>query len=174
MRSFASSLTLVVLLVCGDSAVADPSGLSGYEDCILQSMKGIKNPKAVPSIRQTCRERFPQRQAALAPREDRLLSRDELGALTIGAGEFVAQMTSQNAASNAPVAAMRFKVQNPHASLRITEVTVSITSAASDKPLEYRATCNVSPKSTGEIVVSFLQTEREGFRWNIVGGRGRD
>jgi hypothetical protein len=69
---------------------------------------------------------------------------------------------------------MRFKVQNPHASLRITEVTVSITSSASDKPLEYRATCNVSPKSTGEIVVTFLQTEREGFRWNIVGGRGRD
>jgi hypothetical protein len=174
MRSLSVSLGLVLLLVCGHSAAGGLSGLSGYEDCILESMKGNKNPKAVPSIRQACREKFPQRQAALAPREDRLLSQVELGALTVDAGEFVGQMTSLNRASNAPVAAMRFKIHNPHASLRITEVTVAITSMASEKPLEYRATCNVPAKSAGEVVVSFLQTEREGFRWEVVGGRGRE
>ena len=174
MRSFANSLTLVVLLVCGDSSAAGLSGLSGYEDCILESMKGVTKPQAVHAVRQACREKFPQRQAALAPREDRLLSRDELDALTIREGEFVAQMTSLNATSNAPVAARRFKIHNPHESLSITELTVSITSTASEKPLEYRASCNVPPKSAGEVVVTFLQTEREGFSWDVVGGRGRE
>ena len=174
MRSLGNLLTLVMLLVCGNSAAAGSSGLTGYEDCILESMKGVTKPKAVHSIRQACRDKFPQRQAALAPREDRLLSREELGALTIDAGEFVAQMTSLNAASNAPVAGMRFKIQNPHATLRITELTVSITSTASEKPLEYRASCNVPPKSAGEVVVIFLQTEREGFSWDVVAGRGRE
>ena len=174
MRSIANSLTLVMLLVCSNSAAAGSSGLSGYEDCLLESMKGLKNPKAVPAIRQACREKFPQRQAALAPREDRVLSRDELGALTVDAGGFVAPMMSLNAASNAPVAGMRFKIHNPHESLRITELTVSITSAASEKPLEYRATCNVPPKSSGEVIVSFLKTEREGLSWDVVGGRGRE
>lgn len=174
MRSIVSSITLVMLLVCGDTAGQSLSGLSGYEDCILESMKGLKNPKAAPAIRQACREKFPQRQAALAPREDRVLSRDEFGALTVDAGEFVAPMMSLNAASNAPVAGMRFKVHNPHPSLSVTELTVSITSAASEKPLEYRAICNVPPKSSGEVIVSFLKTEREGFSWDVVGGRGRE
>jgi hypothetical protein len=174
MRSIANALTLVVLLICSDSAAAGSSGLGAYEDCILESMKGVNSPKVARAIRQACREKFPLRQAALAPREDRVLSRDELGALTVDAGEFVAPMMSVNASSNAPVAGMRFKIHNPHESLRITELTVSITSAASEKPLEYRATCNVPPKSSGEVIVSFLKTEREGFNWDVVGGRGRE
>ena len=174
MRSLGGSLIFVTLLMGADSAVAGPLGLSAYEECILESMKGVDSKREALSIRQACRNRFPEKLAALAPREDRPLSRDELGALTIGQGEFLAQLTSVNAANNAPVAAMRFEIQNPHQSVSITELTVSITSAASEKPLVYRATCNVPPKSPGEVVVSFLQTDREGFSWSVVGGRGRE
>ena len=174
MRSLSVSLVLVILLVCGDSAAGGLSGLSGYEDCILGSMKGVTDKRAVQSIRQACRAKLPKRQPAMAPREDRLLSRDELGALAIGPAEFVGQLTSLNAVSNAPVAGMRFEIKNPHESLSITELTVSITSTASKTPLEYRAACNVPPGSRGEIVVSFLQADRKDFSWIVVGGRGQE
>src|SRR5262245_47277477 len=180
MRSIPVWFLLGMLLASSDSAAGDLSGfsglsgLSGYEECILASMKGVTDKRAVHAVRQACREKFPQRQAALAPREDRMLSQDELGALAVGPGEFVGQLTSLNSASNAPVAGMRIEIHNPHASLSITELTVSITSMASQKPLEYRAHCNVPPKSRGEGVVSFLQADRKDCSWNVVGGRGRE
>ena len=68
----------LVLLGAFSSAYAGIFGPSSFDDCVLESMKGVTSDIAARAIYQSCREKFPEKKVQ---RNTRALSPFELNKL---------------------------------------------------------------------------------------------
>lgn len=97
LASAAAAIMTMEAFYSGGSASAGPFGPSSYDDCILDSMKGVTSDLAAKAIAQSCKAKFPPVAVASRP-----LTRWELEQLTaqgtrVGANTFGGTVYNGNA-----------------------------------------------------------------------------
>ena len=113
--------TITIFSVLNASVVqAGIFGGNNYDECIVESMKGVKSDVAARSIIRSCREKFPDRDEL--KRKSRNLSSSELKKLTGRAGLVLGNYYSGN-------------LYNGLKNLTITELTVAVSTKMDGKEI---------------------------------------
>jgi len=140
------------------SASAGWFGPSNYDECILDSMKGVTNNAAAGLIEAACRKKFPATKA---------LSRELLPAETAKISGRAGLSYNMNYFSG--------NLYNGNSSLTVTRVTIKLLTSSSGKNVErtYNVDVNIPPLTTKDfnmdIVVGDDGTE---YQWNIFSVQG--
>ena len=150
------SLLILPMLLPGLAGGAAPSD---YDECILESMKGVKSDLAATSIIRSCRNKFPD-----MPKEEsksRVLSSKEINQLTGRAG----------------LAGIYFsgKIYNGNANITISEITIQITTTIGGKEVAslYRDDVTIEPQTTGYFRFGVLEGDKDAdYSWAINSARG--
>jgi hypothetical protein len=156
-------LTLVLLaLLIGVPSVSFAGwfGPSNYDECILESMKGVTSDVAARMIARSCQEKFPDKPKA-QPRS-RELNSSELGQITGRAGNSFGNYFGGN-------------LYNGNRGLTISQITVVVTTKVGKKDVSrtYVADVNIPPQTTADFSFSIVKgDEGSDYSWGIVGARG--
>lgn len=141
-------------------AIAGLFGSSTYDECVLDSMKGVTSDQAARAIIVSCRNKFP---TAKAKAED--MPPWELAKIT-GKGR-VSPFTDSFTAN----------LYNGSNEWTVTEVTVVLTATDEkgkvQQAMEYAVDLNLPPLATQEIAVSILKERDVSYQWNISKARGQ-
>ena len=136
------------------------TGPRDYDECILQSMKGVNSDMAARSIVRSCREKFPEQKLDDSPLPSNVLSQ-----LTghAGMGDFGYFSGS---------------IYNGSRDWTVTQVTVSLIPQEKGKEAvdlfaakEYNTSVAVAPLTSSSFSFAVDGPKQEYF-WNIVGARG--
>ena len=141
----ASLLILFVPLV-GNAGLFGPSD---YNECILESMKGVTSDVAAGVIVRSCREKFPK-QPKKKPKS-RELSHKELSQLTGRAGydSFIKHYSG--------------KIYNGNKSVTVTEVSISVTTTFDGREVSrtYTADVNIAPQTTADFMFKIIIGDKD-------------
>ena len=144
----------------GASATSNAGWIGGpedYNECILESMKGVKSDQAARAIIRSCQEKFPNRTRANA----RTLSADKLGKLS---GEL--SITSYGW--------VKGRIYNGNSETTLVEITITLKQKGNTGGgRTYSAPVKIEPQSVGDINFPvFSKGESSAFEWWIAGARG--
>ncbi len=134
-------------------------GPNNFDDCILQSMKGVTSDAAARAIYQSCQQKFPQKKVK---QNTRNLSADELvniaGRGGLSQDYFSGQLLNQNRNTT------------------ITQITISITSVIGKKTVTnfYNEDVEIKPNSTGSVFFRIIMSDskEDKFEWRITEAKG--
>ena len=137
-------------------ATAGWFGPDDYDECILESMQGVKSDVAAYHIRQSCREKFPKYEET-QEKGTRPLTSQELRRITGTANKFTD---------------LSIDAYNGNDNITISELTVSYTRANSgeESTIKLRIKTAIAPLTTSNLIVSVPGGEFKS--WGIVGARG--
>ena len=153
-----AAFSLVTFLSTG--SLAGWLGQSNYDECILESMKGVTSDVAARLIARSCREKFPEK-----PKEQkktRELSSGELGQVTGRAGNSFGNYFGGN-------------LYNGNTNVTVTQVSVIITTKVSGKEVSrtYATDINISPQNTADFTFSIVIGDKGAdYSWSLVAARG--
>jgi len=166
---------------------ADASGFSSYDECILESLKGVSSDVAANAIIASCRSTFPEA-AAVAPAapeppaepesvppeapqaeakpepasggESRELTQEELANL---------KATLMGFLSN-----YRVTFENLNDDITITEVTISVWDEFDPRGLKkYTETMHLAPSESAKVVYEVVyRGDDQGWRWKVDSAKG--
>jgi hypothetical protein len=139
-------------------------GPSDYDECILESMKGVKSDVAARAIVKSCREKFPP--VEKAPQGTRELTPSEISKLNGRAG-------LQTYSSSK----VFFKVDlyNGNSQIAVSEITFVITTTDSGEKStrRYRRKINIEPLSKTDLGIEILEGGSiNDLVWAISSARG--
>jgi hypothetical protein len=191
-------LLLPLVLLCPAISDADESRPAGYDECILDAMRGVSSDIAARAIIDSCRNLFPEtppeavEQAAPTPI-----------AVAVPAAAAAATPAATKAAPPAPEPldttaarsltadelarlrsrarvfgdAYRVTVDNGNPDLTLTEVTIAVwddnDSVASR--MEYSEAVQIAPDTSAEVKYEVrYRGDEAGWNWAVVGARGID
>lgn len=152
-------LAFALALLSG-AAHAGLFGPSNYEECVLDSMKGVTSDVAARAIMRSCQEKFPVKRPS-----DTLVPAHVINQLDGRAG-------------------MRYgffegNIYNGNRDWTITQVTIALETKAKNKsPVskphlrEYNVDVNVAPLTTERFIFSAKSEGSEELDWYIVRARG--
>ncbi len=154
--------TLIVttsLFVFSSNVYSGWFGGGSFDDCILESMKGVTNNFAARQIRRSCRNKFPVESSTPT---SHVVSTKEQSNITGTAGF-------------APSGYFKGSLYNGNTDIHITEITIVI--SVSDGKLkdikEYSTTVYISPKSTSSFSFGAIKGDHKSdFSWNIGSAKG--
>ena len=152
---FVVSFLIPVVLLPGLAGAASPSN---YDECILESMKGVKSDLAAKSIIRSCRNKFSDRSKGKV--KSRSLSYTEMSQLT-GRASFSEFSYGGNFSG---------KIYNGNANVTISEITIQITMTRNGKKIMrlYRDDVNIEPQTTGYFSFEALDGDKdEDYSWAI-------
>ena len=135
-------------------------GASDYDECILESMKGVTSNLAARLIKESCRDKFPPK-AKKKPRTSALTS-EELGKLTGRAGLSYGNNYSGH-------------IYNGNKGITITKISfiVSTTIGGVETPRTYTDDVNIPPQTTADIEFNIVKGDEDSdYSWGIVGADG--
>src|SRR3989344_9259022 len=112
------ALTSFLVLAAPLPTMAGWFGPSNYDECILESMKGVTSDKAALLIARSCRQKFPN-EPAKKP-DSRALSIEELSRLTGRAGHSFGNYFSGN-------------IYNGNTNITVSEITIRVTTKIDGK-----------------------------------------
>lgn len=155
-------ITLLLILISSTPlpVFAGWFGPSNYDECILESMKGVTSDKAAILIERSCRKKFPK-EAEKKP-ESRNLSYKELSNLTGRAGLSFGNKFSGN-------------IYNGNSNVTVSGITVRVTTAVNGKEVmrTYNDEVTIKPQTTAyfgfDIIVG---DEGADYSWGITDAKG--
>ena len=153
-------LLLLVALALQLTACDRLFGPSDYDDCVLQSMRGVNSDLAARAIAKSCREKFPKKKP-----QDFELPVSALRRLT-GHGGMGYSGFSGN-------------IYNGNSDWSVTQVTIMLMAKGKEKDAEaflnakeYSVDVSVSPLTSSSFIFSADGPTSEEYSWNIVKARG--
>ena len=194
-----NTLVLVTAALLSGPAFADASEYSSYDECILESLKGVSSDVAANAIIASCRSTFPEitPQAAEAAKPA-----PEPEQETVRAGEAATAAAAASVAATAATTATtesaesreltkeelsklkatlfgfttNYKItfENSNDAITITEVTIAVWDDLDPRGLkEYTETMHIPPQETAKVTYEVIYMgDDQGWRWNIVSAKG--
>ena len=167
-------LTAIFILAIPTLGTAGWFGPSNYDECILESMKGVTSDRAATAITNACIGKFIK--IPKTENKTRELTFQELRLVTGRAGLVYNS-------------ALKGSLYNGNSNITVTEITVIVTytdptcipsvldidMCVKVKPVsrKYFTTTFVKPFETDSFFVSILTPDKvEDFTWNIISARG--
>ena len=135
-------------------------GPSNFDDCVLESMKGVTSDVAARAIYKSCLEKFPKKQVK---RSTRALTPWELYGITGRGGPSYTQD--------------HFSVDllNGNKGITVSEITLAITTKIEGKEVTnfYDNEVDIGPNKMGNIFVKFIPGDAGAkFSWAISAAKG--
>ena len=137
-------------------------GPSDYDECILDSMKGVTSDKAALLIVRSCRAKFPS--SNQQPADTRVLSNEELLLLTGRAG-----------ISSSFRGFFSGTIYNGNKNITVTEIKVRVSTTISGKLVSnvYTSVVNIEPETTGTVSFHLIEGDAgANYPWTIAGAVG--
>lgn len=153
-------LLVISFGLCSQLCYAGIFGPSNFDDCVLDSMKGVTSDVAARSIYQSCRQKFPEKQVKNNARN---LSDRELSMLTGRGGP--AQVGNY----------FSVNLLNGNKDLTVSAVTLAVTTKISGKVVTnyYDTDITIGPKKTGNIFVKYIVGDDGAkYDWGISAAKG--
>jgi hypothetical protein len=152
------SLIIIIIVMFSSYANAGLFGPNNFDDCILQSMKGVTSDMAARAIYQSCEQKFSKK----VKQSTRNLSADEIANITGRGSQYKNYFSGQ--------------LLNQNKNITITQITISITSVIGKRQVTnfYNKDIEIKPNSTGEVFFQIITGDgkEDKFEWNIAGARG--
>ncbi|WP_126445461.1 hypothetical protein [Sulfuricystis multivorans] len=153
-------LLLISLLSVPAASFAGWFGPSNYDECILESMKGVTSDVAARMVARSCREKFPDKPKA-QPRS-RELNSSELDQITGRAGISFGDYFGGT-------------LYNGNGGITISQITVVATTKEGKKDVSrtYVTDVSIPPQTTADFHFIIVKgDEGSDYSWGIVAGRG--
>jgi hypothetical protein len=179
---------LLIALSLSAASNADESEFSSYDECILESLKGVSSDVAANAIIESCRRTFPDA-AAVAPAaaepspppEAAPVEQPEPEAKPVVAAagesrELTAEELSKLKATLFAGFTTKYKVtfENLNENITVTEVTIAVWDDLDPRGLKtYTQTMDIPP--AGEQQVSYeviYMGDDQGWRWKVDSAKG--
>ncbi len=184
-------LPVLLVLLCPAIVHGEPSGPSSYDECIVDTMRGVSSDVAARAIIESCRNLFPeppadaaaqaapasppppapapQPAAAEAPAADVALDTTDARSLTAD------ELARLRARARVFGARYRVIVNNDNPDLTVTEVTIAVWDdndpVASRK--EYTGATQIAPQSSATVQYTVhYRGDETGWKWGVVAARG--
>ena len=180
----------VLVIVCSFApgvVSGDVSDYSSYDECILESLKGVSSDVAANAIIASCRSKFPGAAPAAAeqseapPQEDvvaqeaetedastepaptgesRELTKEELGNLKATLFGFTTKY--------------RITFENFNEDITVTEVTIAVWDDLDPRGLKkYTETMHIAPKESARVTYEVIYMgDDQGWRWRVDSAKG--
>lgn len=135
-------------------------GPSDYDECILESMKGVTSDVAARQIAASCRKKFPPEEKK--KKKSKKLGYSELSKLTGKAGLGYGNYFSGN-------------IYNGNKEITITEISVRVTTTNNGKKVSrtYTDEVTIAPQTTADFGFSIIKGDKDAdYSWGILGARG--
>lgn len=154
-------LCLTIVLVAWSSiAIAGLFGPRDYDECVLESMKGVTSDLAARAIMLSCRKKFPEKK-----QRDAELPTQALGNITGRAGFKYGIFTGH--------------IYNGNSDYTVTQVTILLIPKGNEESAEtslsakeYNVNVTVAPLTNGDFSVPVDSVGTAEFSWNITRARG--
>lgn len=154
------SFLFLAMLLPGLAGSAAPGD---YDECILESMKGVKSDLAARSIIMSCRNRFPDKPKRKL--ESRALSFNEMLQIT-GKARFWGSSLGDDFSG---------RIYNGNSDITVSEITIQITTIIGGKEITrlYRDDVTIEPQTAGYFGFDILEGDKEAdYSWAISGAKG--
>lgn len=141
-----------------ESSQAGIFGPSNYDECVLDSMKGVTSNSAAVLIARSCRQKYPENKVQ---KNIRQLSNVEVPKLTGRGGP------SGNYYS--------IDILNSNSSVTVTQVTIAIETKIGGKASTnyYDSDVTIGPNKTADIFFKFIQGDSGAkYEWSIFSAKG--
>ncbi|QWD31214.1 hypothetical protein G6681_05585 [Polynucleobacter paneuropaeus] len=142
-----------------ESAHAGIFGPSNFDDCVLESMKGVTSDVAARTIYQSCRQKFPEKQVK---RNTKALEPWELSSLE-GRGKDLGDYFSAD-------------ILNTNKGITVTQITISVTRKSGGKEFTnfYDKDVDIAPNTTSNVFIKILDGDAGSkfIKWNISAAKG--
>ena len=181
------SVLVIVLSLPPGVVAADVSEYSSYDECILESLKGVSSDVAANAIIASCRSKFPEaapaatEQAASAPEQESVpdeAAQPEAKAESAPAGpsrELTPEELSKlKATLFGFTTKYRVTFENFNEHVTITEVTIAVWDEFDPRGLKkYTETMHIPPQQTAKVTYEVVYMgDDEGWRWKIDSAKG--
>ena len=176
------ALLIPFVVLCPSISHGDPDGPTNYDECIIDAMKGVSSDVAARAIIESCRNLFPEAQAAPAePAAAAVLAAPAPAAApaaieTSNARPLTAEELGRiNAKAKVFGDSYRVTVHNDNPGLTLTEVTIGVwddTDPAYAR-LEQSEVAQIGPQASLELRYTVrYRGDESGWRWAVVAARG--
>ena len=154
-------ITLSILIFCMPLAAnAGWFGPKDYDECILESMKGVTSDKAAILIMRSCRKKFPEK-----PKDKpktRTLSYGELSNLTGRAGHSFGNYFSGN-------------IYNGNTNVTVSSISISVTTkiGGNEVTRTYTDDVNIASQTTADFGFNIVTGDKDAeYSWSINSAQG--
>ena len=178
LRTGSSLLVLAVFMFPGVGQAVP----SNYDECILESMKGVSSDVAAQAIISSCRNLYPEQQEVAAqventvPQADAPIPQPVPVATGPGRSLTAAELDKLSARIKAFGSSYTATIQNRNENLTVTEVTIAVWDDANSSSLrEYPQEVMIAPMESVEsrFTVHYKGDELT-WAWKVVSARGYD
>ena len=149
-----ASLLILFMPLVGNAGLFGPSD---FNECILESMKGVTSDAAAHAIRRACWEKFPKKKP-----KSRELSNKELGQLRGKAGYIGSNY-------------YRATLYNGNKNVTVSEISIRVTTTMGGKEVSrtYTADVNIAPQETALKMFIIVEGDKDAdYSWGISSARG--
>jgi hypothetical protein len=176
LRTGSSLLVLAVFMFPGVGQAAP----SNYDECILESMKGVSSDIAAQAIITSCRNLYPEQQEVAAqventaPQADTPIPQPVPVATGPGRSLTAAELDKVRARIKAFGSSYTATIQNKNENLTVTEVTIAVWDDANSSSLhEYPQKVMIAPMESVEtrFTVHYRGSELT-WAWKVVSAKG--
>jgi len=194
-RQILSLLVPVIFLYPGVGQT-DESGLSSYDECITQTMKGVASDVAARAIISSCRNMFPEPAAAVLVQEEVVAEQQAPAAVQEEAvveqqavapeqeeviPETSRSLTPEELSRLSATAfilgtAYRLTFDNENEDVTITEVTIAVWDKSDPDGLrEYQKSVRIPPQGTAKAKYTVVYVGEDlDFDWKVASAKGID
>lgn len=178
LRTGSSLLVLAVFMFPGVGQAVP----SNYDECILESMKGVSSDVAAQAIISSCRNLYPEQQEVAAqventvPQADAPIPQPVPVATGPGRSLTAAELDKLSARIKAFGSSYTATIQNRNENLTVTEVTIAVWDDANSSSLrEYPQEVMIAPMESVEsrFTVHYKGSELS-WAWKVASARGYD
>ncbi len=182
---FSIALIFLANFLLPGSVGAEESEFSSYDECILESLKGVSSDVAASAIIASCRSTFPETAPAavataepeaesIQPEQPQPQGKPEPAAA--GASRELTQEELSNLKATLFGFTTKYKVtfENLNEDITITEVTIAVWDDFDPRGLKkYTATMNVPPSGEQEVEYEVVYMgDDQGWRWKVDSAKG--
>lgn len=175
---------LVILLSLPPGVVhGDVSEYSSYDECILESLKGVSSDVAANAIIASCRSKFPAaapvaEEPAASPPEEENVPQEPMPAETEPASPSrdltPEELGKLKATLFAFTTKYRVTFENFNEDITVTEVTIAVWDELDPRGLKkYTETMHIPPQEMAKVTYEVVYMgDDQGWRWKIDSAKG--
>jgi hypothetical protein len=184
-------LPILGMLVVHSEAYAEEPGFASYDECILESLKGVSSDVAASAIIASCRSAFPETAPAAAvapvpapepepqPQPESVPAKEPQAKPEPAAARESRELTRDELSKLKSTLfgfATKYKVtfENMNEDITITEVTIAVWDDLDPRGLKhYTETMNIPPGGEEEVEYEVIYMgDDQGWRWKVDSAKG--
>ena len=181
---FLFSLAVLFLSAAGR---ADAAEFSSYDECILESLKGVSSDVAANAIIASCRNKFPEAapiaaEVAEPPPEQATVPQEEASTeskpavVSAGAARELTKEELANLKATLVGFTTNYRVtfENLNENISVTEVTIAVWDDLDPRGLKtYTETMHIPPSESAKVTYKVIYMgDDQGWRWKIESAKG--